>query len=576
MNINLDNKLIIIVICALLTFAAIIIVISIVRHKKRKKMKQVLAKLEVEKNKLSSNPAIPELAKVESFLNNEKLEVMYNEWSERLKDIRDVQVPKLADMLLEAEYSLNQKDYKSTIYKIAKLEMELYKVRTNSEFLLGEIKEITTSEEKSRTTITKYRAQYRELYQKFEAGIKEYGKFAKTIKAQFELIAKRFEDFEKIMDNNEFTEVSKIVDIIDGLLNHMAIVIEEVPSIVMLVYTVLPRRIEEVTNTYNQMLKDGYPLDYLNVEYNISEANSKIKDVVSKTKSLNLQDSLFELKVLLDYFDSLFVDFDTEKRARHNYEGQVKVFDKRLNKLNKVVKEIFNGLDEIKNVYNLSDTNIELLKEVNKELKNINNNYKVLTDHTGNHTFAFSKLLGEIEGLSANLAKTEQKFDESLREIGTMKDDEVRARQQLEEIKMVLKESKNKMRTYNFPNIPDSYYVELKEANLAIREIVKELDKKPITIDVLNTRVDTARDLVLKLYTKTVELLKNAKFSELAIVYGNRYRSSSSNLNDVLNRSEQLFYSGEYQKAKALAITGINNIEPGIQEKLEKMYSVEN
>ena len=576
MNINLDNKLIVIAICILLSLVALIVVICVVRHKKRKKMKNVLAKLEVEKNKLSSNPAIPELAKVESFLNNEKLEVMYNEWSERLKDIRDVQVPKLSDMLLDAEYSLNQKDYKSTIYKIAKLEMELYKVRTNSEFLLGEIKEITTSEEKSRTTITKYRAKYRDLYQKFEVSRNEYGKFAKTIKTQFELIAKRFEDFEKIMDNNEFTEVSKIVDIIDGLLNHMSIVIEEVPSIVMLVYTVLPRRIEEVTSTYNQMLKEGYPLDYLNVEYNISEANAKIKDVISKTKALNLQDSLFELKVLLDYFDSLFVDFDSEKRARHNYEEKVKMFDKRLNKMNKVVKEIFNQLDEIKNVYNLSDNNINLLKEVNKELVNLNNNYKVLTDHTGNHTFAFSKLLGEIEGLSSNLASSEQKFDDALKEIGTMKDDEVRARQQLEEIKMVLKESKNKMRAYNFPNIPNSYYVELKEANQAIREIVKELDKKPITIEVLNTRVDTARDLVLKLYTKTVDMLKNARFAEMAIVYGNRYRSSSSRLNDVLNKSEQLFYRGEYKQAKDIAITSINAIEPGIQSKLEKMYSQEN
>ena len=68
------------------------------------------------------------------------------------------------------------------------------------------------------------------------------------------------------------------------------------------------------------------------------------------------------------------------------------------------------------------------------------------------------------------MAKTEQKLDDSLKEIGTMKDDEVRARQQLEEIKMVLKEAKNKMHSYNFPLIPNHYYVELKEASLAIRE----------------------------------------------------------------------------------------------------------
>ncbi len=572
-NINLNNPIVIIAICAFLTIIAFITVITIVRHKKRKKMKELLANLEIEKNKLSSNPAVPELAKVESFLNNEKLEVMYNEWSKRLKDIKEVQVPKLSDMLLEAEYSLNQKDYKSTIYKIAKLEMELYKVRTNSDFLLGEIKEITTSEEKSRSTITKYRAKYRELYQKFEVSIKEYGKFAKTIRAQFEVIAKRFEDFEKIMDNNEFTEVGKIVDIIDNLLNHMAIVIEEVPSIVMLAYTVLPKRIEEVTNTYKQMISEGYPLDYLNVEYNISEANAKIKNVITKTKSLNLQDSLFELKVLLDYFDSLFVDFDNEKRTRKAYEEKLSIFNRKLTKVNKVVKDIFDQLDEIKNVYNLSDQNIELLKEVKKELKVLNNNYKVLVDHTGNHTFAFSKLLGEVEGLSNNLSNTEQKLDDSLKEIGTMKDDEVRARQQLEEIKMVLKESKNKMRTYNFPHVPQNYYVELKEASLAIREIVKELDKKPITIEVLNTRVDTARDLVLKLYTKTIDMLKNARFAEMAIVYGNRYRSSYNNLNDILNRSEMLFNKGEYRSALDNTVNALNNIEPGIREKLESMYN---
>ena len=52
--------------------------------------------------------------------------------------------------------------------------------------------------------------------------------------------------------------------------------------------------------------------------------------------------------------------------------------------------------------------------------------------------------------------------------------------------------------------------LELKRLGLEDKEIVKELGKKPITIDVLNTRVDTARDLVLKLYTKTKDLLKNA------------------------------------------------------------------
>ena len=569
--INLDDPRVVIIICLIAVLFSIITIISIVRTRKKNEMKRVLAELEIEKNKLASSPIVPELAKVESFLNNEKLEVMYNEWSERLKDIKDVQVPNLSNMLLEAEYSLKQKDYKSTIYKIAKLEMELYKVKTNSEFLLGEIKEITTSESKSRSEITKYRATYRDLYEKFNASKDSYGKFASIVQAQFEVIAKRFEDFESIMDNNEFDQVHTVINVIDELLKHMEIVMEEVPSIVLLVYQVLPKRIEEIVNTYNNMVQDGYPLDYLNVEYNVSEANAKIKDVIVKTKSLNLQNSLFELKVLLDYFDSLFVDFENEKRARSSYEDTLDSFKVRLKKMNKLLKEINGSIDELTDIYNLQKNSIDLIEEVTKEVENINVNYKVLNDHTGNHTFAYSKLLTEVEGLSTNLAHQEERLDSALNEIGNMRDDELRARKQLEEIKMVLKESRNKIRGYNFPVVPNSYYVELKEASLAMGEIVKELSKTPITIDVLNIRVDTARDLVLKLYTKTNDLVTIAKITEVILVYANRYRFNYSNLSSRLNLAEQLYFKGEYNKAYNIVIDALSKIEPSIEQKLKKL-----
>ena len=569
--INLNDPRVVAIISLGATLLSIITMIIIIRGRKKRVMKRAISALEIEKNKLASSPIVPELAKVESFLNNEKLEVMYNEWSERLKDIKENQVPNLSNMLLEAEYSLKQKDYKSTIYKIAKLEMELYKVKTNSEFLLGEIKEITNSESKSRSAITKYRASYRELYEKFLSSKDADGKFAGVVQAQFEVIAKRFEDFESIMDNNEFGEVATIINIIDELLKHMEIVIEEVPSIVLLVFNVLPKRMEEIATIYNEMTSDNYPLDYLNVEENVTEANNKIKDIITRTKSLNLQDSLYELKILLDYFDSLFIDFENEKRARASYNDKLSSFKERLDKMNEVINEINSSMDNLTNIYNLNDEKISLIKEVSASLDKINENYKVLNDHTGNHTFAYSQLLGEVEGLSKELGISEDKLDESLNEIGTMRDDEVRARHQLEEIKMVLKESKDKMREYNLPVIPNNYYIELKEASLAMNEIVRELEKKPITIDVLNTRVDTARDLVLKLYSRTNEILKYARMSEAAIVYGNRYRSSLSEINKHLNISEQLFYKGEYKKSLANTVNILKTIDPSITNRLSRL-----
>ena len=570
----MDNLTLIMLTLFLICAGLIICILNFIQSKKNKKFKKTLEQLEIEKNKLATSPIVPELAKVESFLNNDKLKALYDEWSSRLKQIKDIQIPKLSDMILDAEYSLSQMDYKSTMYKIAKLEMELYKVRTNSDFLFGEIKDLTSSEERSRTVITGYKARYRTLYNKFTESKVEYGQFAEVINTQFEVIAKRFEDFESIMDNNEYTEVDKILNIIDEFLNHMAVVIEEVPSIVIMTDNVIPKNTKEVEEIYQEMLKEGYPLDYLNVEYNIKEISSKVEEIVERTKKLDMNQSLLELKVLMEYFDNIFKDFENEKIDRRTYEDKLLSFSTKLTKINSVVDDIYSQIEEIRNIYNLKEEDINILNDIRSELNNLNTNYKVLQDHTNfNNSFAYSKLVKEVEGLSNNLSHTEEKLDNLLNVIGSMHDDEVRARQQLEEIKLVLKDSKLQMRDYKLPIIPDYYYVELQEANIAIKEIVKELDKKPITIEVLNTRVDTARDLVLKLYTKTRDLMKNAMFAEKAIVYGNRYRSSNSELNNHLNISEKLFYKGEYKKSFELTVNVLNKIEPGIYNKILNLYS---
>lgn len=552
----------------ILTIGLIIGVIIFIRSYKTKRIKNALSELEVEKNKIDSSPIIPELAKVEAFLNNEKVKIMYNEWSLRLQKIKDESVPKLTDMILETEYSLSQKDYKATIYKIAKLEMELYKVRTNSDFLLGEIKEITYSEERSRVVITELKVRYRELYQKFQDSKQEFGSIQDIIQKQFETISKQFEEFETIMDNKDYTEVNGILKVIDDLLKHMNIVIEEVPSIILLGTNVLPKKIIEIEEVYKQMLKANYPLDYLNVEYNIDEANKKINDIIIRTQNLNLEDSLFELKVLMDYFEALYGDFDKEKNARALYSETNNNFKNKLKKVNEIVDDVFSQLDDLKNIYNLTEDSISVLCDINDKVQFMNDDYKSLLEQIMKGNFAYSKIIEELESLNSKLIVIEDNLDSTLDKLGNMRDDEVRARQQLEEIKIILKDAKLKMREYNLPVIPQSYYVELNEASSAIREIIRELDKKPITISVLNTRVDTARDLVLKLYSKTRELLNTAILAETILVYGNRYRSGFEGLSNKLNLAEQLFLKGEYQKSLELSVTLLSKIEPGIYERL--------
>ena len=550
----------------------IIVVLNLIQRQKRKEFEKEVQELDKEKNVIASTPVMAELSKVEAIVKNDKMEEKYKRWQQRFEEIKNDRITRLTDMIVDLELSVSMKDYKTMRLKLAKTEMEIYKVKTSADHLLGEIQEITVSEEKYRSIITKLKAKYRELNSKYQDHKSDYDEIQDAIDLQFENIERRFADFEEVMENNEYNEVVHVVKALDTMIDHMSIVIDEVPNLVLLGKQLIPKRIEEITSTYETMVKDGYVLDYLNIPYNMEEALKNVKEIIDRVKVLNLEECMFELKTMLDYLDSLFHDFEKEKLSRKLYEENTLDFDRKLKKINKIVSDIYEQMDDIKNMYDLSNDDIKDMEDVRMRLLALNKSYQELLEQKENKQLSFTKLASELEVMSNLLKQLEEDLDQSLKSLGSMYDDEVRAREQLNEIQELLKECKLRIRSYKLPIITNNYFVELAEANEAILEIIKELEKKPIVIKVLNTRVDTARDLVLKLYHTTNEMIKTAQLAERAIVYGNRYRSNMEEIDRGLTNAEMLFYKGNYKGALETSINTIDLIDSEIHEKLLNFY----
>ena len=557
-----------IVICIIVIIVALHIIRKSVANKYRKRVHE----LEVAKNVVASTPVSLELSKVEPIIKNDKMEEKYNEWQDRFNKLRDNDLALIDDMLIDLDIYIDKKDYKSCVYRLAKTEFEIYRVREAADSLLDEIKEITLSEEKYRAIVIKLKAKYRELNKDFQNHRQMYDDMQEAVSLQLENIERRFLDFEKVMEKNQYSEVVHIVKALDNMIEHMGIVIKEVPDLLLMAKQVIPNRMKEVKELNDDMVNHGFPLDYLNVDYNLEESQKNIDHILDKVKVLNLEDCMFELKTMLDYYDSLFVDFEKERLSRKAYEEMEKDFAKKLEKTNKVVDEVYKQLDDIKNMYDLNDQDVETIHEVNKVLVVINDDYKKMLAKVEAKSSPYSMLQQEVEELIVRLKEMEDNLDTALKSLGNMYDDEIRAREQLEEIESFLKQSKDKMRSYKLPIITNNYFVQLSEANEAIAEVVKELERKPIVIKTLNTRVDTARDLVLKLYNTTNEMIKTAQLAEMAIVFGNRYRVNYDEVDSGLNDAESMFFKGEYKKALDISIKAVSLVDENIYRKLLAVY----
>ncbi|MBR2998096.1 MAG: septation ring formation regulator EzrA [Bacilli bacterium] len=554
---------------------ALVIVIVILHFVKKAEMKYYRNKvknLEIQRNMVASTPVLLELSKVEPIIKNDKMEEKYNRWHDKFTSIKEERLTLIDDLLIDLDIYVEKRDYKNCGYRIAKAEIEIYKVREAAEHLLEEIKDITLSEEKYRSIVIKLKSKYRSLSKEFHDHKELYDFMGEAIDLQLENIERRFLDFEKVMEANEYSEVVQICKALDAMIDHIEIIIQELPDVLLMANKIIPNRMKEVELTHKEMVNEGYVLDYLNIDYNISESKKNIKKILDRVKVLNIEGSMFDLKTMLEYYDSLFVDFEKERLSRKVYDEMVNDFSKRLEKTNALVKDVFLQLDDIKNMYDLSEEDVQVIHDVNKTLVVINDDYNRMLQKNDSKSTPYSLLNEEVEVLSNRLLSMEDDFDAALKSLGNMYNDEVRAREQLEEIQEFLKISKNEIRNYKLPVISDNYFVQLSEASEAIEEVIKELERKPIVIKTLNTRVDTARDLVLKLYNTTNDMIRTAQLAEMAIVYGNRFRSNYLEVENGLNDACKMFYKGNYRDALDTSIKVISIVDENISRKLMSLY----
>ncbi len=551
-----------------LTMIIIVIVLLVISNKTKKKYLAQINELERQKNLVISAGILSELNKVESLINNDDLRKKYELWQKRFNEIKNEDIPKITDLINDVQGYFETKDYANLKASIIKTEMDLNYLQTKSGILLDEIKEITLSEERNRDKITKLKAEYRNVLTAYKEDPESYSKIKTPLELQFENVDKLFASFENAMDKNAYTEAPKIVKAIDDIVSNLKEIINETKTICLYGENLIPKKIEDIKLIYKKMVQSGYNLDYLNIEYNIEEANKKIIDIFQRLNVLDVEDSIFELKTMHDYFDSLYNDFENEKVSKRLFDDYMRSIGIKLSKLEKISQELFKKVDELKYSYDLTDEEVASIIEIKDNIIDNHNSYDHIVDIFRNKTLAYSKLASEMENINNKLLKNEEKLNHTLETLSSLKDDELRAKEQLTEIEEILKDCKLKAREYKLPVIPKNYYVEFAEASLAIKEMIAELEKRPISIKVLNMRVDTARDLVLKVYNTINETTKTAKMAEMAIVYGNRYRVVNKDVDFGLTKAENSFYKGNYKICLEQAISAINIVEPGIHHKL--------
>ena len=106
------NKTLIVCTIYIVTVLILIVIFILKNSKQSKKIREAINDLEKEKNMIINAPVLNELSKVEALVRDDKLKYKYDGWQRKFDDIRNVSMPEITDMILEADNYADARKYK--------------------------------------------------------------------------------------------------------------------------------------------------------------------------------------------------------------------------------------------------------------------------------------------------------------------------------------------------------------------------------------------------------------------------------------------------------------------------------
>lgn len=376
-----------------------------------------------------------------------------------------------------------------------------------------------------------------------------------------------FTNFEEWMYASEFNkakeEGGKIAKTIDEVSSQIA----AAPGLYEKAKSLIPQALDEVKANVKEIKDENIDLNHLEVDERLQKAEEELNTALKSLDGGNLEEGENLLNQVSDSILAIQEEITAEKDA----------YD-----------EIHEGLE----------MNLATVGQIDEELASIKELYANTKDRFGledwSHRFALAdeqmvnlrearelikKELEQDEMPSVDVIHYYREFDKDVTEfsaqIKEMKErlsgassDEARAKKQLVKLQLILNEVRLNAATRQLPNISGQFYEDIRQGENLIHRVQVVLSHSPLDVQTLNADLQDAIDFVYKLYNNANNLIGVAVMVENAIVFGNRFRSSYPSMDSDLTRAELCFQNGEYTRALKIAIQAIENLHPGIYEKL--------
>lgn len=550
-----------------LAIVTVIIIIVLFNKARKDRVLNEIEKLQVEFNELRTIPLSLKFNSAQAIAKrNGETDKEIKEYYSRYVQTQSL-IDEIDNDIVTIENLKNEHDY-------GELRKEVPSLKEKVERCAREVKETDVFLKKYEAKDTEQRSYSTNLKQKFQQVRDTIRKNVNQLSIAYDAIDEKlnncsalFTKSEDAMFGNDYMGAQEALETIQKELKNIKLIANEVPSIIRECTIVIPSSIEEVESSCAYIKQKGIYIKHLDIEETLNKVREEINECTKKISTLDIDG-------LKDRVANAKSEVLSLGSALANEDKKYAIAKKTLEDANSCLINVANTLDFIKVSTESNESLFSSLEDkpdftfYDNRLKDLKASFLELESRVENLTEPASLIEGEVtllfnnsKSLKEELLELKDSTDKSINDIQ-------RARANLVKFQLVVNQAEISVKASHLPSISSSFEVDLKNCKDKIAEIKKILEDSAVDLYLLNTKIQESMDYIYNFSNDVKNLVGLSIMVENAIVFGNKFRSSHSEIDSDLSKSEFSFLNGEYTKAVQLAIQTMDYLYPETNHNL--------
>ncbi|AMC93515.1 hypothetical protein AOC36_05825 [Erysipelothrix larvae] len=553
---------------SLLSVIAILAFVVGRRAYKKKQLKRQFERIEVMYNELISIPLSFKINKSNSLIKiNKELEKEVTEIKAEYDTVNSYHNDIIA-LMGEVEDLIQFGKLSIASKSIVDLQDMLGESLTSTHDLDHRLNSVLEQETQQRVEITTQKDRFRKIKAQLMSNESMYADSFGILESQTRDIEQLFSTFEEWMFASDFEKAKELNIQISKEIDDYEYRINTIPKLYEKAKGIIPHLLDSVSSVFQNARSFGVYLSHLEVPKNIGFVSESLKEDLVRINYGDIERADENLDELITRLEQITEHIQKEAKSheemvvtsRQIYE----VIDELIEAIGHLDKQrgLIASRFDIKDFESRLDSCETRIGELNEKRNHVVRMIDEEKIPATSIVIAIREITQDCQILAAD-------FDVLSKEVSQANADELRARQQLMKLYLIINDVQVRIKRRSFPEISEEYEQDVRHAKQYARQVNDLLDQEVLDVGRLNATVAEAIDFTYKLHNNVNNLVGVVDMCENAIVYANRYRAYIAEIDTELTRAEIAFNNGEYTQSLKTIIQTIDKYRPdGSYEEL--------